>query len=130
MRELGNFTRQLRQCAEKHNTAGTSMWIRVQGPYGGGVINFHRRPVTVMVAGGVGITPVIGILRSIYGLDDASDTTRMELISQKKTVDLWYDQSFMGIAGEHMAGDGTETETPRGSRCSSPVVVGSSTSSG
>ena len=57
--------------------SNTQMWIRVDGPYGKQHFNYRRYPVLVLVCGGIGVTPVIGILKDIYGVGDLTDDQRM-----------------------------------------------------
>lgn len=42
-------------------------WIRADGPYGVHDFNYRRYEVLVLAGGGVGITPVVGMLKDIYG---------------------------------------------------------------
>jgi predicted ferric reductase len=35
----------------------------VDGPYGNMNVNYQRFPVLLLIAGGIGITPIIGILK-------------------------------------------------------------------
>jgi predicted ferric reductase len=44
-----------------------SLKVRVDGPYGVGHVQWGFNPVTVLVAGGIGITPGIGIASYIIG---------------------------------------------------------------
>ena len=56
---LGNFTEKLVETAKgKQN-----MLIRVDGPYGNLDFNYRRFPIFVLVAGGIGVTPLMGILK-------------------------------------------------------------------
>ncbi len=89
VRELGNFTKQLRQHAEAKAAAGRPVWVRVDGPYGNVGLDFGRHPVGVFVAGGVGITPIVGIVRSVYGLDDSPFSALSD--TPKHVENLWKD---------------------------------------
>ncbi len=40
-----------------------SLWIRVDGPYGDLNMNYRRYPVLLLVSGGIGVTPAMGILK-------------------------------------------------------------------
>jgi len=55
---------------------GSRMWMRVDGPYGNHNLNYRRYPHLLLVAGGVGITPVVGLLRDIYRVGDLTATER------------------------------------------------------
>jgi predicted ferric reductase len=54
----------------------TSLYCRVDGPYGYHKLNYRRYPVLLMVGGGVGITPVIGIVKDLYNVGDLSAQDR------------------------------------------------------
>jgi len=70
VRSLGNFTKQLGTLAKEQGSE--SFYVRVDGPYGNPP-NPRMYPGVLLFAGGIGITPVIGLLRSIYHLSlDAS----------------------------------------------------------
>ena len=45
------------------------IFVRVDGPYGDLGWNEAQHPVAIIVAGGIGITPAIGLLRHLYGID-------------------------------------------------------------
>jgi NAD(P)H-flavin reductase len=59
---LGDWTSELVRRAK----AKEYMWIRVDGPYGG--TNLDRFPNLLLVAGGIGATPVVSILRDLYDI--------------------------------------------------------------
>jgi len=59
---LGDHTRKLVNVAKEKE----AIWIRSDGPYGNLKINYRRFPVFLLAAGGIGVTPVIGILKDIY----------------------------------------------------------------
>ncbi len=67
VRASGDFCKQLIARCESRS----SLWVRAEGPYGGIELDFVRFPSTIFVAGGIGITPCIGMLNSIFRLDDA-----------------------------------------------------------
>ncbi|PRP83649.1 glucooligosaccharide oxidase [Planoprotostelium fungivorum] len=62
VRALGGFTRDLLQAAKEN----PKLWIRVDGPYGYLNTNLRRYPVVMLFAGGIGVTPVISILRDLF----------------------------------------------------------------
>ena len=72
VRELGGFTRKLRKKADECDAAKRPLWVRVDGPYGDIGLCFARHPVGIFIGGGVGITPIIGVLRHVYRLHDSS----------------------------------------------------------
>lgn len=65
MKELGDFT----GCA-KHIEPGTRAWL--EGPYGSFRFDAEALPGAVLIAGGVGITPIMSLLRSARDRRDAS----------------------------------------------------------
>jgi len=62
VKALGDHTRKLVDFAK----TSPQMWIRTDGPYGNLKLNYRRFPIFVLTAGGVGVTPVIGILKDIF----------------------------------------------------------------
>lgn len=64
VRALGSYTRRVVERAKD----GESLWVRVEGPYGG-ALRLKRRPVMVYVVGGIGVTPVIGMLKNAFDYD-------------------------------------------------------------
>ncbi|PRP81419.1 ferric reductase-like transmembrane protein [Planoprotostelium fungivorum] len=62
VRSLGGFTQDLVAAARSN----PKMMIRVDGPYGYLNANLRRYPVIILFAGGIGITPVISILRDLF----------------------------------------------------------------
>lgn len=69
IKELGDFTRRIGQLKP-----GTRAWI--DGPYGTFSSDRTRAPGYVFVAGGVGIAPIISMLRTF---DDRGDTRPLQL---------------------------------------------------
>ncbi|KAI9798685.1 MAG: hypothetical protein M1833_004674 [Piccolia ochrophora] len=77
VRGLGNYTRGVHAFATKVGEARTSkaaasgctpeLKVRIDGPYGVGPTVWGYHPVTVIVAGGIGITPGISIASHIIG---------------------------------------------------------------
>jgi predicted ferric reductase len=69
IKELGDFTRRIGQVKP-----GTPVWL--DGPYGTFSIDVSRAPGYIFVAGGVGIAPVMSMLRT---LADRGDTRPLQL---------------------------------------------------
>jgi predicted ferric reductase len=63
IKELGDFTRSLHKLQP-----GTRAYL--DGPYGSLVVDGRREPGIVLVAGGVGVAPLLGILRELRLTDD------------------------------------------------------------
>jgi len=62
IRALGNWTNKVAEKAKSNSW----MWIRIDGPYGNLNLNYRRYSQLLLVAGGIGITPILGLLRQIY----------------------------------------------------------------
>jgi hypothetical protein len=52
------------------------MWIRADGPYGEVSIDYRRYPALLLACGGVGVTPIIGIIKDLYRIGDLSPEMR------------------------------------------------------
>jgi len=63
IKALGKYTNKLHDMAK---TANKLPRVRVDGPYGHIAFNYKRYQTVVLVAGGVGATPQISILKDIY----------------------------------------------------------------
>jgi len=64
IRQIGNYTNGLYEFATQN--AGQQVYIRTEGPYGDLNLNYRRFPFMLLYAGGIGITPVIGIVRDLF----------------------------------------------------------------
>ena len=77
IRDLGDHTHQVVQLAkERAAEGGNTTYIRIDGPYGLQDFNYRRYPVLVLVGGGVGITPVLGMLKDLYNCGDLTKSER------------------------------------------------------
>ncbi len=63
---LGNHTRRIADYSEKCASEHRQALIRVDGPYGNLSFNYRRYGSLVLVGGGIGITPIISIIKDIY----------------------------------------------------------------
>lgn len=69
IRDLGDHTKRICQFAEeKAQTGDSSTWILIDGPYGIQDFNYRRYPVILLAGGGIGVTPVMGMLKDIYDI--------------------------------------------------------------
>ncbi|KAL7527411.1 hypothetical protein ACHAXR_001948, partial [Thalassiosira sp. AJA248-18] len=64
---LGDHTKKIVEYAERCAADNKQVKIRSDGPYGALPFNYCRYGSILFVAGGIGITPIIGILKDIYG---------------------------------------------------------------
>jgi predicted ferric reductase len=81
IKELGDFTRRVREM-----TSGQRVYL--DGPYGAFSVDRHPAPGYVFIAGGVGITPIMSMLRT---LADRGDSRPLHLFYANKT---WEDVTF------------------------------------
>lgn len=90
IRDLGDHTKATcelaMRCAEKRHEA--LPYIRIDGPYGVHDFNYRKYPTMVLVGGGVGITPVIGMLKDIYNVGNYSAKERRHVLPH--VVDVIY----------------------------------------
>jgi NAD(P)H-flavin reductase len=66
---LGDHTKALLSAAESNQR----LWIRVDGPYGKWPYNFSRFRSILLVAGGVGVTPSMALIRHVYHINRDSN---------------------------------------------------------
>jgi len=66
---LGDHTKKLLAAAEGNK----QLWIRVDGPYGKWPYNFSRFRGVVLVAGGVGVTPSMALIRHVFHINRESN---------------------------------------------------------
>jgi len=62
IKTIGDYTTALNELAKNKQ----KLTVRCEGPYGNLNLNYRRFPVLLLVCGGIGVTPVIGILKDIY----------------------------------------------------------------
>ena len=63
IRNLGDHTGEVVALSKKLAPSKRPTWIRIDGPYGKQDFNFRRYPVVFLCGGGVGITPVMGMMK-------------------------------------------------------------------
>jgi hypothetical protein len=66
IRALGDHTNKVVALAKQCAAEGRNPWIRSEGPYGHLDFDLRRYGMLMLVGGGVGITPVIGILKDLF----------------------------------------------------------------
>jgi len=80
IRDLGDHTHEIVALAEKRAKTDIPTYIRSDGPYGLHDFNFRRYPVVMLVGGGVGITPVIGMLKDVYNVGSYGNIEKHHVI--------------------------------------------------
>eukprot|EP00047_Mylnosiga_fluctuans_P012673 m.27305 g.27305 ORF g.27305 m.27305 type:complete len:465 (+) comp4411_c0_seq2:13-1407(+) len=78
IRPLGAYTREVGSTVRESIRNNEAVEVHIDGPYGSAEVDMVSYPVGIYVAGGVGITPVISVLRLIYGIvDDPTPSGRI-----------------------------------------------------
>ena len=72
IRALGDHTTEIVEYSKKCRKSKEQTWIRFDGPYGCQDFNYRRYPVLLLVGGGIGITPILGMLKDIYKVGNYS----------------------------------------------------------
>ena len=67
IRALGDHTKEINALAKVCQAENRQTWIRGDGPYGVHDFDYRRYGVLLLVGGGVGVTPVLGIMKELYG---------------------------------------------------------------
>ena len=67
IRALGNHSRKIVDYAEHCAAKNKQALVRCDGPYGDLSFNYRRYGNLLLVGGGIGITPIISVLKDIYG---------------------------------------------------------------
>jgi ferredoxin-NADP reductase len=82
IRDLGDWTHDVCQKAiqASQNPTLPKPYCRIDGPYGVHDFDCRRYPRMMLVGGGVGITPVMGILKDIYNVGKFSDSERYRVL--------------------------------------------------
>jgi len=84
IKALGDHTTKIVNLAKEQG----ALWMRTDGPYGNPKFNYRRFPTLVLCAGGIGITPIMGIIKDAfrYGLKD--QTKKHHSVLEKITL-VW-----------------------------------------
>jgi predicted ferric reductase len=111
IKPLGGFTRDLLQKVKSNS----ELTVRVDGPYGNPQINYKRFPVLTLIAGGIGVTPCIGILRDLYATGERKAKKTPDLHSVNQVYFIWVVQTveqYHWFANElHACFQATENNT-------------------
>jgi predicted ferric reductase len=67
IRALGNHTKKIVEYSESCSAENKQALIRCDGPYGDLSFNYRRYGNLLLVGGGIGITPIISVLKDIFG---------------------------------------------------------------
>jgi predicted ferric reductase len=92
IKELGDFTRTLGQIVP-----GTRAYV--DGPHGNLVISGHTEPGIALIAGGVGIAPLLGILRQLHHDNDTRPTAL--IYGNRIEAQIVYRDELEMLASEH-----------------------------
>lgn len=76
IKAAGGFTKSLHSASQ--SSAQPSLRVKVDGPYGKSSIDFTEYRTVLLVAGGVGVTPMISLLRNLVD----RQKTRLPIITQ------------------------------------------------
>ena len=86
IKNLGDATRAIVTAASDV----TSLSLRVDGPYGGFRPDYRRFSTLVLVAGGVGVTPMLSALRALYRTDMSSEAQQREARGQHHVEHVFF----------------------------------------
>jgi len=75
IRALGDHTKKIVEYSEHCAAENKQARIRVNGPYGTLPFNYRRYGSVLLVGGGIGITPILSVLKDIYSRE-GSDTKK------------------------------------------------------
>lgn len=104
IRGLGEYTKRVQTVGSDDKEGGVSpvnqFKVRVDGPYGVGRLGWGRLPVTVLVAGGIGITPGMGIVSHIVKNANSQASSRQPSPDDSKSFVhlLWVVKDHKHIA--------------------------------
>lgn len=82
IRALGNWTNKLNDKIKQRG--GQQIYVRYDGPYGNLSLNYHRFTHVLLVVGGIGITPVVGILKHIFLRQEAGRSLIQKCVSYRE----------------------------------------------
>mmetsp|Transcript_26788 Transcript_26788/g.56565 ORF Transcript_26788/g.56565 Transcript_26788/m.56565 type:complete len:806 (-) Transcript_26788:177-2594(-) len=89
IRALGDHTKKIVKHAEKYRAENKEVKIRVDGPYGKLPFNYCRYGSILFVGGGIGITPIIGILKDIFANSENDSKKKTPNLCIKKVSVVW-----------------------------------------
>jgi len=84
---LGDHTKQFIEKAANKD----QMYVRIEGPYGKFNLNYKRYPSVILVGGGVGITPLIAMIKDMYNYNMSSEQKQKNPLSPhlKEVTFVW-----------------------------------------
>lgn len=69
IRGLGDHTNRIVALAKEREESGVPTTVCIDGPYGLQDFNYRTYPMILLAAGGIGVTPIMGMLKDIYDID-------------------------------------------------------------
>jgi Na+-transporting NADH:ubiquinone oxidoreductase subunit NqrF len=73
----------LQRLAEESLSSNQSLSIRVDGPHGSSNVKLDDRPISIYVAGGIGITPIIAMIRHVF------DIVEEPVVQEIRDLSVW-----------------------------------------
>lgn len=88
IRDLGDHTKRIVQLARDKEKKNESTRILLDGPYGSQTFDYLAYHTMLLVGGGIGITPVIGMLKDLYNINLSNGV--IEKTSERNAIDTVY----------------------------------------
>lgn len=115
VRSLGGHTRAVLKRAKAMAAAGQPLRMKIDGPYGHPSGNPRRYPSHLYVAGGVGVTPIMGMLRDLYDISIEANVDGVKTCGdnvKRESVQMDSFRHSMAMLEEETRIDGLERPLP------------------
>lgn len=90
IRALGDHTDRIVALAKDKAKTGESTTILIDGPYGQQNFNYRRYPMILLAAGGIGVTPTIGMMKDIYDVGLGDGISKFKSVPQPNAIETIY----------------------------------------